>query len=159
MARKWWLALLALLIVTPALAQVMVQPIQKVQPIPTVPIVRAPDMTVQQNNDAANKVMTIEEARARISQLTQEKRAANEKLKEALARIDEITKPGGSLVRAYCASPALSRNTAGAEENCSSTGYVCGEVAGLCKTQCTTSNDCAAGYTCDVPQARCVRTG
>lgn len=147
--------MLGLLFVTPAIAQIVqVQPIQ-----PTVPIIRIPSIAAEQNEDLANKAMTIEEARARISQLAKEKREANAKLKEALARIDEMTKPGGSLVRAYCASSDISRNTAGAEENCATTGYVCGEVAGVCKAQCATSNDCAGGYTCDVPQARCVRTG
>lgn len=143
MARKWWPAMLALLIVTPALAQVMI-PVQKVQPNQAVPIVRAPDMAAEQNNDVAKKVMTIEEARARIAQLAKDKRAANEKLKEALARIDEMTKRGGSLVRAYCSDDYTSRNTAGAEQKCER--YTCNQVSGLCNQSATSSAMCAPGF-------------
>ncbi|HEX2802726.1 MAG TPA: hypothetical protein VHN55_01895 [Sphingomicrobium sp.] len=143
MARKWWLALLALLIVTPALAQVMV-PVQKIEPVRTAPVVKVPEVAAEENNDLTKKTMTIEEARARISQLTKEKRAANQKLKEALARIDEMTKPGGSLVRAYCSDKYTSRNTAGAEQKCER--YTCNQVSGLCNQTATSSSMCAPGF-------------
>jgi hypothetical protein len=138
MARKWWLALLTLIIVTPALAQVMVQPIQRV------PIIPLPNPVVEQDNDLATRTMTIEEARARISQLAKEKRAANAKLAEALARIDEMTKPGGSLVTAYCADDYTSRNTAGGEQKCER--YTCNKVSGLCNQSATSSAMCAPGF-------------
>lgn len=138
MARKWWLALLALLVITPALAQVMVRPIQRV------PITPVPNATVEQDNDLAARTMTIEEARARISQLLKEKREANERLSAALAKIDEITKPGGSLVQAYCADDFTSRNTAGEEQKCER--YTCNRVSGLCNQSATSSAMCAPGF-------------
>lgn len=138
MARKWWLALAALLVMTPALAQVLVKPIQRV------PVTVLPDAAVEQENDLATRTMTIEEARARISQLLQEKRQANERLNAALARIDEMTKPGGSLVQAYCADEYTSRNTAGEEQKCER--YTCNRVSGLCNQSATNSAMCAPGF-------------
>jgi len=143
MARKRWLAFLALFVVTPALAQVMV-PVQKIEPVRTVPVARAPDLAVESNSDLATKTMTLEEARARISKLVKEKRAANQKLTEALARIDEMTKPGGSLVRAYCSDKYTSRNTAGAEQKCER--YTCNQVSGLCNQSATSGSMCAPGF-------------
>jgi hypothetical protein len=142
MIRKLWLALLALILVTPAAAQLTVQPDQRpirIQPIP-VPEVMPP------NSDIAEKVMTIEEARARISQLIREKREANAKLTEALTTIEQMTKRGGSLVRAFCEGN-VSRNTAGGSEDCGR--YACGDSSGLCKTSCSASPDCSTGYSCD----------
>jgi hypothetical protein len=146
MARKWWLALLALVLVTPALAQMQVQRMPRpmvVQPIPQ-------ELTVQPNSDVADKLMTVEEAKAVIARLRAEKRDINGKLTEALATIEQMTKRGGSLVRAYCETPELSRNTAGGSEGCGR--YKCGEVDGLCKKSCTVSEDCSSGYACDSGQ-------
>jgi len=48
-------------------------------------------------------------------------------------QLDEITRAGGSLVRAQCVSPTLSRRTdGGGEVDCSTSGYVCGSVEGIC---------------------------
>ena len=144
MTRKWLLALLAFVLITPALAQVVPlrRPIQ-IQPLP------APT-EVQPNSDFAEKVMTIEEAKARIEQLQRDKREANAKLAEALATIEQMTTRGGSLVRAYCESPSQSRNTAGGTEDCGR--YACGDSSGLCKTSCSASPDCSTGFTCDAGQ-------
>jgi hypothetical protein len=160
MRRSRLVALAALLVVTPALAQsVQVQPIQ-VQPIQR-PVVISPevDTSVQQDTNAAQKTMTIEDARKRIQQLARDKRELAAKLKEANATIEQMTSRRGSLVRAYCESRTLSRNTAGASEDCAPTGYICNEVSGLCKTSCTISPDCSTGFTCDPPSGRCMRTG
>lgn len=62
------------------------------------------------------------------------------------AQIDEMTRAGGSLVTAYCASREISRNTAGAEENCYADGYTCAPVSGLCRTSSSSSDDCAPGF-------------
>lgn len=145
MTRKWWLALLAVLLVTPAAAQLVVRPIQRpveIQPLP------AP-VEVQPNSDIGEKVMTIEEAQARIAQLQRERREANAKLTEALATIEQMTQRGGSLVRAYCEGN-MSRNTAGGTEACGR--YACGDSSGLCKTSCSASPDCATGYSCESGQ-------
>lgn len=148
MTRIRLLALAGLLIVTPAVAQVMIQPIQR--PVaPQVERVVAPtEMTA--DNDLKVNTMTVEEARQKIFELYRERREINAKLTEALGRIDQMTKKGGTLVQAYCESPGTSRNTAGASENCGR--YTCGEVSGLCKTSCSSSDDCSSGYSCDSGQ-------
>ena len=140
MPRKWILALLALLVVTPALAQVM----QVRRPVIAVPVT---PQAMESNDDIAQKVMTIEEAKAQIAKLNREKREANAKLAEALATIDQMTKKGGSLVRAYCSDRSVSTNTAGGSEDCGR--YICGESEGLCKKQCSASTDCTTGFSCD----------
>ena len=107
--------MLAALVVTPALAQVLqVQPIQR-------PIAVQPIQPVVVDNDVAEKVMTLEDAQKRIAKLQSDKRELNlqlsdstAKLNEALATIDQWTKKGGSLVHAYCESDEVSRNSAGA---------------------------------------------
>jgi hypothetical protein len=153
MTRKWLLALLALFIVTPAVAQLVVRPIQRpvqVQPVP------APN-SVQQDSDAAQKIMTVEEAQARIAQLNREKRELNARLTETLATIDQWTKKGGSLVHAYCESEDLSRNSAGETENCAASGYRCAAVEGTCRKSCNVTTDCAGYHVCDTAAHVCVR--
>ena len=67
-----------------------------------------------------------------------------------------MTKLGGSQVRAYCPSRQVSRNTAGAEINCASSGYNCESVSGLCHTSCSNAEACAEGYNCDAEHGRCI---
>lgn len=155
MARKWWLALLALVLVSPAVAQLM-----KVQPIPQVsrPVVVQPVQPVQEDSNVAQKVMTIEEAQAQIAKLRQEKRDLDSKLTEALATIDQWTQKGGSLVHAYCESDEISRNSAGATENCADSGYRCASVEGTCRRSCNVTTDCAGYHVCDTARHVCVRT-
>jgi hypothetical protein len=145
-------ALLAAFVVTPsAVAQITsVQPIQrpvivKVQPI-------------QQEPDAARKVMTVEEAQAQIAKLRAEKREVDAKLAEALATIDEWTRKGGSLVHAYCESDEVSRSSAGATENCAASGYACSPVEGTCRRSCNVTTDCAGYHVCDTAAHVCVAT-
>jgi hypothetical protein len=145
-------ALLAAFVVTPsAVAQITsVQPIQrpvivKVQPI-------------QQEADAARKVMTVEEAQAQIAKLRAEKREVDAKLAEALATIDEWTRKGGSLVHAYCESDEVSRSSAGATENCAASGYACSPVEGTCRRSCNVTTDCAGYHVCDTAAHVCVAT-
>ena len=153
MPRKGLLAILALLFITPALAQVI--QVQKLErPVVINPIPTPEQLTADPNSDIAEKVMTIEEAKAQIAKLRQERRELNAKLAEAVATIEQMTKPGGSLVRAYCESPEVSRNTAGATENCGR--YQCGQVDGLCKKSCSgaSAGECASGYSCN--NGRCM---
>lgn len=79
--------------------------------------------------------------------------AENRRLEEENVRLrkqhEDMTALGGSLVRAYCPSLEVSRNTAGAENNCASKGYNCESVSGLCHTSCTDGSACAEGYNCD----------
>ncbi len=146
-------ALLAALIVTPALAQLMqVQPIQR--PIVTPQVIQP----IQQDSNATEKIMTIEEARARIAKLQSEKRELDGRLTEALATIDQWTSKGGSLVHAYCESETLSRNSAGASEDCAASGYRCADVEGTCRKSCNVTTDCAGYHVCDTARHVCVRS-
>jgi hypothetical protein len=148
---------LAVVAAVPVLAQI--QPVRIQRPIAVQPI--------QQSPSTANSIepwMTPETAKAAIEKL----RARNRQLKGQMSvtlsdlqavrtQLDEMTRAGGSLVRAQCASRALSRRTdGGGEENCHASGYVCGEVEGTCLRQCSTSNQCAPGFACDTAAARCV---
>ncbi|MGN6513189.1 MAG: hypothetical protein ACTHKZ_06385 [Lysobacteraceae bacterium] len=82
-------------------------------------------------------------------------RAENASLK---AQLDGYTSRTGSRVTAYCETPTLSRNTAGASNDCSRNGFGCEPVSGLCRTVAHSSDECAAGYTwCSLNNA-CVRT-
>lgn len=101
--------------------------------------------------------MTVEQARAQINELRREKRDLNAKLTEALGTIDQMTKRGGSLVRAYCESGTVSRNTAGATEDCAASGYACGEVEGTCRKSCNVTTECAPYHVCDTGAHVCVK--
>ena len=62
----------------------------------------------------------------------------------------EYTQRGGSLVHAYCETPTVSRNTAGARNDCAPTGYQCEPVSGLCRTSANDSNQCSDGFLLDI---------
>jgi hypothetical protein len=103
-----------------------------------------------------------EALKARIRQLKEQNQALAEERdaligeRDALqATINEMTALGGTLVTAYCASREISRNTAGAEEDCTSAGYVCAPVSGFCHTTCQSTDHCASGFACDVAAGRC----
>lgn len=150
MSRRWWLALFAFILITPALAQIA--PI--IRPITLPPRVEAIKPVVAEEADIAVEAwMTPESAKAAIEKLQAQRselrlklRDSDARLNEALARIDEMTRPSGSLVRAYCKDVGLSANTAGATENCGR--YICGQVDGLCKKTCTVTSDCNGAYAC-----------
>ena len=74
-------------------------------------------------------------------------RGENDGLRNQLA---EYTRRGGSLVHAYCETGTVSRNTAGARNDCAPTGYRCEPVSGLCRTSANDSNQCADGFLLDV---------
>lgn len=102
---------------------IMVAPTEKVSP-------SDPSLAIPVDDPEALK--------ARIRQLREQNQAPVEERdalageRDALAvEIAEITAPGGSLVTAYCASREISRNTAVAEEDCSTIGYVCAPVSGF----------------------------
>lgn len=70
------------------------------------------------------------------------------------AQLEAWTRKGGSQVHAYCETPTLSANSAGARNDCAASGYACEPVSGLCRTMARTSNDCAPGFLMNVD--RCV---
>lgn len=152
-AKRFVLVVIAAMAAIPAIAQVA--PVKIQRPI-TVPMVQP--IQTQPSEANFDVAMDPERARALINQLRQEKRDLDAKLTEALGRIDEMTKPGGNLVRAYCASGDVSRNTAGAEENCAASGYACAPVEGTCRRSCNVTTDCAGYHVCDTARHVCVRT-
>ena len=85
----------------------------------------------------------------RIAKLEAENRALQEENIRLREQNRALTELGGSQVRAYCPSAQVSRNTAGAENNCGSSGYNCEPVSGLCHTSCNTGAECAEGFNCD----------
>ena len=149
---------IAAALAVPAIGQIRMQTIPRA--------VTAPPPTAQTQPGAANfdPAMTPETARAAIDKL----RAKNLELKKQMqmtlgdlqalrTQLDEMTRSGGSLVRAQCVSASLSRRTdGGGEENCAASGYTCGPVEGTCRRSCTSSDQCAGGFVCDIGAARCV---
>jgi|GEM_PF-2753833 len=101
--------------------------------------------------------------RQRLKRENHELRAENDRLKaenaELSGRVDNFSKLGGSEVRAYCADGQTSRNTAGAQSDCTRSGYQCEPVSGLCRTSCQTTDMCAAGSVCDTGIQQCVVPG
>jgi len=149
MTRIRLIGLLTLLLVTPALAQVI-----NVQRLPSPRV----DQVQVQDQDASTAIVTDPaQARETIIRLNREKRELNAKLTEALATIDQMTSRGGSLVRAYCESEEVSRSTAGATENCADSGYRCAPVEGTCRRSCNVTTDCAGYHVCDTAAHVCVR--
>lgn len=157
MARLFLLALLMLM--TSASAQMRSSPARTVnvpqRTQPPVIVNTAPPPQLDPANDP-------ERARAEINRLRGNNRQMRQQLSNTLAdlqavrrQIDEMSRAGGSLVSAYCASSTQSRNTAGAIEDCSASGYVCAAVSGLCHRSCTTAAMCAPGFACDMDTGRC----
>lgn len=119
---------------------------QNVVPIQQLQVAPRPAGSVAQVDQGAIERRRLELENARLKE-------ENAALKQ---RIEALTTLGGSEVRAYCAAPNVSRNTAGAERNCAEGGYSCDAVTGLCNTQCTTSTQCSgSGYSCDPVSHTC----
>lgn len=91
----------------------------------------------------------------------EQERAKNQALRSENARLSqqlaEWTGRGGSQVHAYCETPTLSRNSAGASNDCAVSGFACEPVSGLCRTVANSSADCAAGYIYCATSRQCVR--
>lgn len=82
-------------------------------------------------------------------------------LQAAQQQLKEATHPGGSAVTAYCESWSVSRNTAGATNDCGL--YACEPVSGLCRTQCDNAGQCRENtdkisYVCDTLERQCIQS-
>jgi len=144
MTRFRLVAALAVLLVAPGAAQVT-RPV--IQPLVISPLPQVAPLEVDDNS--VTKAMTLEEANALIAKLKKDRSEKSLELRAALERINEMTKFGGSLVQAYCTSDTMSRNSAGASENCAASGYSCDSVSGLCHRRATISGHCAEGFLFD----------
>lgn len=111
-----------------------------IQPVDPAAASRAKDYEALYRKEAGKN----RELRAEVQSLTQ--------------RIAEMTRPGGSLVQAYCESNSVSRNTAGARSDCAASGFACEQVSGLCRTSARSTSDCAAGFVYCATNASCVNT-
>ncbi|NUS39334.1 MAG: hypothetical protein HOQ02_09975 [Lysobacter sp.] len=72
------------------------------------------------------------------------------------SQLDAYASRTGSHVTAYCETPTLSRNTAGASNDCSHNGFGCEPVSGLCRTAAHSSDECAPGYVYCATRNDCV---
>ena len=142
-----------------------IAPVQMQRPVIVQPNVQAPTApTAQTSPEGQLTYEDSERLKEALNKLRREKLALRNQLAVTLAdlqtlriELDETTRKGGERVTAFCASDELSRNTAGAEENCAASGYRCAEVTGLCHRQCGTTSMCAPGYVCDMgAPGRCI---
>jgi len=131
-------------------SMIMVAPTQEVSP-------SDPSLAIPVDDPEALKAR-IRQLKEQNQTLTNERDALVGERDALAVKINEMTALGGSLVTAYCPSREVSRNTAGAEEDCSTVGYVCDPVSGLCHTTCQGTDHCASGYACDVEAGRCIPT-
>ena len=152
--------LIAAALAVPAIAQIM--PRQILRPL-TPPSQLNQVRTQDYKPVMVDPAQDPERARALINKLQKDKRAMRDKMQQTLAElqntraiIDEMTRAGGSLVRAQCVSDTLSRTTSGAEENCAASGYACAGTEGTCHRSCTATSQCAGGFVCDTGASRCV---
>lgn len=121
---------------------------QNVVPIQQLQMAPRPAGSVAQIDQGAIERRRLELENARLKE-------ENAALKQ---RIEALTTLGGSEVRAYCAAPNLSKNTAGAEKNCADAGYSCDDVSGLCNNRCDSAAECSGGeYNCDVEHHVCIK--
>lgn len=81
-------------------------------------------------------------------------RAKNQALRGQVASLQaelaSWTSKGGSQVHAYCETETLSRNSAGARNDCAASGYRCEPVSGLCRTSARVTADCAPYFVLQV---------
>jgi hypothetical protein len=141
--RKWKIAVagLALVVLLPVAAQVrMVKLPQAASQTATAPTAAVIDYQAQYAKEVEkNKVLRNENTSLR-------------------AQLDSYTSRTGARVTAYCETPTLSRNTAGASNDCSRNGFGCEPVSGLCRTVAHSTDECAAGYVYCSLHNNCVQT-
>ena len=169
-------AFLFALVVSPLAAQTTKSPLPA--PPPAAAKSPAPNTPMQRTGTAAARTTTltanpnlklfdkdaeIRKLRDKNHQLALQLERANKNLQKSRqlndklnSRIHEMTSLGGSQVHAYCKSHTVSRNTAGIESNCATPGgFACEPVSGLCRTQCSGSDQCATGFVCDPSDRSC----
>lgn len=142
-----------------------VQPVQPLQPaqVPVRPAQQAPQaqpgLAVDATTVLKNQLHQCEQERLQLDQENDGLRQQVQQLQQQKAalqqQLDETVHPGGSLVKAWCESETVSRNTAGAYSDCGV--YACEPVSGLCRTSCSAAVQCRQGYVCDTSNGQCVQ--
>lgn len=140
--------LLLLAIASTAFAQ---QAVQRIRPSTPTPVV-APAA------DPAASATLVKDYESMYRKEAEKNRQLKAEVQTLTDRIAELTRHGGSLVQAYCETPSMSRNTAGASNDCAAAGFGCEPVSGLCRTTARSSDQCAAGFVYCSKYANCVRT-
>jgi len=138
------------------------QPSQSSQVKPDKPATDMSGPEVKIVNPLEEKLKRCEEDRTELRRendiLTQKNKNLQQQNTVLEKKLDETTHPGGSLVKAYCESATVSRNTAGATNDCGINGYTCEPVSGLCRTTCSSSSECDYGFVCDLNYSwRCLK--
>jgi hypothetical protein len=141
--RKWKIAVagLALVVLVPVAAQVR--------------MVKLPQAAPQ---TAAAPSAAVIDFQAQYAKEVEKNKALRNENTSLRAQLDSYTSRTGTRVTAYCETPTLSRNTAGASNDCSRTGFGCEPVSGLCRTQAHSTDECAAGYVYCSLHNNCVQT-
>lgn len=144
----------ALAVITPVSAQTLMAPgsgfrLQPVAPRPT-------DTQTQTADPAAGTLDPSVACPGKLQALKQNNAALRDEIRSLQDQLSAYTNKGGSRVTAYCESSTISRNTAGATNNCAQAGYGCEPVSGLCRTSAQYSDHCAPGFVMDASSNRCV---
>ncbi len=140
-----------------ATGAVLAQTAPRVRAIqPAVPV--APVSATPAPASASTGVALPKDYQALDQKEAEKTRALRAEVASLTARLAEMTRQGGSLVQAYCETPTMSRNTAGASNDCAIAGYGCEPVSGLCRTSATSSAQCAAGFVYCSTNSSCVNS-
>ena len=87
----------------------------------------------------------------RINQLSAKVRNLQNQVSTLQAQVKDL---GARQVSFQCVDPRTSSNGRGVSEDC--WPYTCEPVQGICRTQCTSSDQCVGGTVCDIPNRLCV---
>jgi len=141
--RKWGIAIvgLGLVALLPVAAQVR--------------MVKLPPAAPQ---TAAPPTAAVIDFQAQYAKEVEKNKALRNENTSLRSQLDNYTSRTGARVTAYCETTSLSRNTAGASNDCSRTGFGCEPVSGLCRTQAHSTDECAAGYVYCSLHNNCVQT-
>ena len=124
-----------LLIAAPAHAQIQLQR--------QVPVSRPPNAALAVDPQAVTA--------GRVNQLTAQVKNLRNQVSQLQSQVRDL---GARQVSFQCTDPRTSSNGKGASEDC--WPYACETVQGVCRTQCTSSDQCVGGTVCDIPNRLCV---
>jgi hypothetical protein len=144
-------------------ARSLTPPAQTIQPVRKAPeqktVVDASLAPDAMRNKWLECEKSAQDLQGQVDALQVQNTDLQKQLQVAQQQLKETTHPGGSAVTAYCESGSVSRNTAGATNDCGF--YACEPVSGLCRTQCDNAGQCKEktdniSYVCDWPSRECI---